>query len=171
MLKSKLCELLPVGAILLVRKLGEVASIWGKYDYWSAISVCAHRRTTMGKAAQNRHNEAIRGAVCAEKRAAQNMQAAKSSLENKVEEKSSSTKRRIPAQPPQNTMQRQTWNREEHRVSVMAWACQLGVSQKMLALGHELEIFWREQMQTDKAGTRQRHGREKADKARQAPYV
>ena len=77
MLESKLCELLPVGAILLVRKLGEVIGIWGRYEHWSAISMCAHLRTTMGKAARNKHNEAIRGADCAEKRGAQNIQAAK----------------------------------------------------------------------------------------------
>ena len=85
MLESKLCELLPVGAILLVRKLGEVIGIWDRYEHWSAISVCAHLRTTMGKAAHNRHNEAIRGADCAEKRGAQNMQAAKFNKENTVE--------------------------------------------------------------------------------------
>jgi hypothetical protein len=32
MLKSKLCEILPVGAILLVRKLGEVTGIWDRYE-------------------------------------------------------------------------------------------------------------------------------------------
>jgi hypothetical protein len=73
MLESKLCELLPVGAILLVRKLGEVTGIWDRHEHWSAISVCSHLRTTMGKAARNRHNEAIRGADCAEKKGAQNM--------------------------------------------------------------------------------------------------
>jgi hypothetical protein len=33
----------------------------------------------------------------------------------------------------------------------------------MLALGHEQERFWQEQMQTDKAETRQRQGRDKAE--------
>jgi hypothetical protein len=34
---------------------------------------------------------------------------------------------------------------------------------EMLALGHEQERFWREQMQTDKAETKQRQGRDKAE--------
>jgi hypothetical protein len=61
---------MPVEAILLVIKLGEVTGIWDRYEHQSVVSVCAHLRTTVGKAARNRHNEAIRGAESAEKRGA-----------------------------------------------------------------------------------------------------
>jgi hypothetical protein len=42
MLESNLCELLPLGAMLLVRKLGEVTGIWDVGMSIRALSACAH---------------------------------------------------------------------------------------------------------------------------------
>jgi hypothetical protein len=124
-----------------------------------ALSARAHHpRATMGKAARNRHNEARRGA---QKRSAHNVQAAKLNKKTLLKRRAAGQREGAQPSPKQHD---ETGKRErEHRVSVMAWACHGGVSEETLALGHEQERFWREQMQTDKAETRQRQVRDNAE--------
>jgi hypothetical protein len=113
MLESKLCELFHVEAILLVRKLGEVTGIWDRYEHQSAVSVCAHLRTTMSKAARNRHNESIKGASSKKCSGGEEQQ-------DKEKDPSLARKKHDAAANIEQGRGR------EHRVSVMAWVCHGG---------------------------------------------